>query len=844
MGERTDLPRTGRDGDARVLVAVDRASNRGLLGDWLAESGYEVCAPDDGLPERFDLCLVDVAAYRRLGDDLDARRAATDSYLPVVLLTSRDPGLDRVTWIDDLLGDAVDDVLTVPVRKRLLAARLRALLRTRDLSLDLARRSHELATARHRLELALQASGQTVWDLDLDETTVSVYGGESLVGLGDGYDAETFRERVHPDDRERLDEARADALAAGAGGNYAVEVRVTHAETGEERWLELSGEVVAEDGSLHVVGTGRDVTERKERERELERSLSLFDQGQRLASIGGWEFYPEANDLYWTDETRRIHGVEPGYQPTVEEAFGFFPEPDRSDLVAAMTAAAEDGEPFDLELQLERADGERRWVHVIGERAFVDDQVVVRGVGQDVTGRVERERDLAESERLFRAVFEESLDAMLLADDDGRYVDANAAACELFGTAYEDLLGRRIDEFAPADYDFETRWASFQTGEQVQGEFPLVRPDGTRRIVEYVATPDVLAGRHLSVVRDVTERVERQHNLERHELVVQTASDPIYTAGPDSRFTMANDALHQYLGGDVVGTTVASAFGDEYAEAVEDCVARLLADGETEGAVETTATFPDGTTRIYQTRVAIKPFDGGYRGYACVNHDVTALREHQRRLTVLDRVLRHNLRNKMNVVLGHATSLVESSDPAIRAAGNAIRDASEELLALGEAARRFQDTIDPQVDATVTADLVAHVRTVVEGATIDHPRATFTADLPASVRARVPESLDLALTEVVENAVVHCDRTDPQVAVSVTTEAETAVVRVTDNGPGISGPTRRALDRGSEGPLEHAPGLGLWLVRWAVAASGGELDIEENDPRGAVVELRFPLATE
>ena len=120
---------------------------------------------------------------------------------------------------------------------------------------------------------------------------------------------------------------------------------------------------------------------------------------------------------------------------------------------------------------------------------------------------------VAASERTSRAVFEEAFDAMLIADDDAVYVDANPAACELFGLERSELLGRTVREFAAEDYDFDRAWREFQTSDSERGVFPLIRADGERRFVEFAATPDVLPGRHLSILRDVTEREERERVL-------------------------------------------------------------------------------------------------------------------------------------------------------------------------------------------------------------------------------------------------------------------------------------------------------------------------------------------
>ncbi len=111
-----------------------------------------------------------------------------------------------------------------------------------------------------------------------------------------------------------------------------------------------------------------------------------------------------------------------------------------------------------------------------------------------------------------RAFFEEAMDAMAIADDSGHYIDANPAACELFGVSLGDLLGRCVADFSQVEFDFPNAWQQFLEQGRQRGEFTLVRPDGTVREVEYAATAHFVPHRHLSVLRDVTERrqLERQ----------------------------------------------------------------------------------------------------------------------------------------------------------------------------------------------------------------------------------------------------------------------------------------------------------------------------------------------
>jgi PAS domain S-box-containing protein len=134
----------------------------------------------------------------------------------------------------------------------------------------------------------------------------------------------------------------------------------------------------------------------------------------------------------------------------------------------------------------------------------IDRDALVRAIGYAIErSRVEAAR--RSSERQLRALFDGALDAMVIADDEGRCVDANPAACVLFGLPREQLIGRRLADFIAAP-DLGAAWAAFRRDGTTRGEFTVARPDGSIRHVEYSGTADVLAGRHLGVLRDITER--------------------------------------------------------------------------------------------------------------------------------------------------------------------------------------------------------------------------------------------------------------------------------------------------------------------------------------------------
>jgi PAS domain S-box-containing protein len=117
----------------------------------------------------------------------------------------------------------------------------------------------------------------------------------------------------------------------------------------------------------------------------------------------------------------------------------------------------------------------------------------------------------------FRVLFEAVPDAMLLADSDSRYVDANPAACQLLQRSLDELLSMRVADVTPAGVDVDALWREFLSRGEMGGEYTLQRPDGSAVEVEFHATANVLPGRHLSILRDITARKEAER--ERDEAV-------------------------------------------------------------------------------------------------------------------------------------------------------------------------------------------------------------------------------------------------------------------------------------------------------------------------------------
>jgi PAS domain S-box-containing protein len=134
-------------------------------------------------------------------------------------------------------------------------------------------------------------------------------------------------------------------------------------------------------------------------------------------------------------------------------------------------------------------------------------------VWQDITERKLAEEALKESETRFRAVFESTQDAIVIADDEGKYVDANPAVEAVFGLPPEELIGCSINDFMEGSYDLTEAWDDLLRQGRKKDQLRIVRKDGSKRVVEGEAVANIMPGRHLSVMHDITERVEAEEAL-------------------------------------------------------------------------------------------------------------------------------------------------------------------------------------------------------------------------------------------------------------------------------------------------------------------------------------------
>ena len=238
---------------------------------------------------------------------------------------------------------------------------------------------------------------------------------------------------------------------------------------------------------------------------------------------------------------------------------------------------------------------------------------------------------------------------------------------------------------------------------------------------------------------------------------------------------------------------------------------------------------------------------GGRRAFG-IYTDITDRQRRERYFRVVNRILRHNLRNELNVVFGFASEIASNAeDDRTADYARRIETTGRRLADLAEGAAGIRRVVEEGTVSDPEPVSVGQVAAAVrEECAERYPEARIDAAVPDDAVVRGDDRLRDALGHLVENAVVHARADAPRVEIGAERhpEGETVSVRVADDGPGIPDGVREVITGEAEvTQLNHNTGIGLWIVAWIVEAYGGEVAFGPGiDGEGTTVTLRLPAA--
>ena len=209
------------------------------------------------------------------------------------------------------------------------------------------------------------------------------------------------------------------------------------------------------------------------------------------------------------------------------------------------------------------------------------------------------------------------------------------------------------------------------------------------------------------------------------------------------------------------------------------------------------------------------------------------LQNRDKLLATLNRVLRHNLRNDLNVILGHVRSLAEELDAEPSERADVVARTASDLVDLGAEARELVSLLTDKTPPE-PRDVVSMVEAVAADLRVDGPPGTVEVSAPPEAWTLGTDHLRRAFFELVDNALRYAGPA-PTVTFDVDRQGDDSVtVTVTDDGPGLPQSEREILRGREESQLSHGQGLGLWMVHWAVTDVGGTVAVDDD---GSAVTL-------
>lgn len=736
-------------------------------------------------------------------------------------------------------------------------------------------RQQEIQSLKERLQLAVEGAGVGVWDWNI-QTDVVEFNDQWAAMLGYSLDEigqylQTWEDKTHPEDIDTVFDAF-ESHTKGETEYYDADHRMQTADSGW-KWIRSLGKVVDRDDDgepLRAVGLHIDVDEQKRQQQELAQLRNRFETFAQTVNEAFYLLPIDCSEtLYVNDAVERIYGVTPqeAYDDPTVWLRNIHPD-DRESLRAAMDDFKE-GRITGIVSQryrIQHPDRGLRWVETEIDIVTDDSGTATRvaGITKDITEQKQHRMALTQ----IKKAVDQTADAVYIVDLNGEVEYANTRFEELKATtnsAKLEKLPRMIKSKSADDQTFAEFWETVQAGEQWEWQITTQQSNGDSMTVSQVVSPISDSSgepqNFVVIARDITERKQYERKLEtaREDLrdIIDLVPDILALKDKDGRYLLANQATAEAYGvsisqlegtleEDILPSTAESEkFHKDDLDVIES--------GEPKQIPEEKLTTADGVTKTLRTtKIPYETNGSSTDAVLLYARDITALKRYEQQLEtqrdnldLLNQVVRHDIRNDLQLIQAYAGMLAEADSlseehqlfisKVLKAADNAVdltisaRDLSEVMLKDETETKPISlaQTIEKQVD---------RLRSEMQSAII-----TISGSVP-SVDVVADELLEAIFRNLLKNAVQHNNKDIPKVTVSATVDDQRVVINVADNGRGVSDTHKENIfSRGNQGLESEGTGIGLYLVQTLVDRYGGNVWVEDNDPEGAVFSVELQV---
>jgi len=440
---------------------------------------------------------------------------------------------------------------------------------------------------------------------------------------------------------------------------------------------------------------------------------------------------------------------------------------------------------------------------------------------------------------------------------DNPLIHVNGGFCEQTGYDRKEILGRNC-RFLQGEATREEPVARMREAitaeEPVTVELRNYRKDGSmfwnRVTIIPIWDDSGTATNYLGYQQNITNEKRYEQDLSLFKVQAEQSENAVVITDSDGTIQYVNptfERVNGYSPAEAIGRTPRILKSSQQDKEFYTELWETITDGDVWKSELVNKTKFGELYEAKQTITPVTDEKGDITHFVGMTEDITEDVLTRQTLGVLNRVMRHNLRNALNVIDGHAELLEDGElDPKSRRASvMAIREQAASMQNIGEKTAEIRSIWDRAETHERWEQL--DIESLVETYQRQYPdvNITCTSGDTGDIHVRNTELFTNAIDEAITNAIKHTEQPIPEVAITVQRDLGADQFRITiaDNGPGVPELERHAINSGEETPLGHSLGIGLWVMKWITTTLGGELIITDNDPQGSVITFQLPVGS-
>ena len=661
---------------------------------------------------------------------------------------------------------------------------------------------------------------------------------------------------------------------------------------GSKFFVDISVQYLGETGKLFAFL--RDITERKQAEEKLKESLTILKIAEESAKLGGWSVDLKTNRVTWSNQVAAIHEMPYGFSPLIEEGIRFYAPEWREKIAKVFGDCAQNGIPYNEEMEIITTSGKRVWVHTMGDAVRNDQGEIfkVQGAFQDITERMQTENALRINQEMFSLFMRYSPIHVYIKEvtpTESRVLQASDNYQEMIGIDGREMIGKTMEELFPVEFAAKMTaddWAVVTNGkvlkldEDFNGryyttvKFPIVQGDKT-----------LLAGYTI----DITERRQAEEKIQKiarhYQALIEKAPDGIVLLNEQGNFKFVSPSAKIMFGFSVseemTGSPVQYTHPDDLPLVLSE-LGRLLEDPSYVPTLQYRFSDKNGNWKWVESTFSNLLADPSVESIVINFRDITERKQAENEIRQLNAELEQRVedrtrelsaaqeklvRHEKLVVLGQMSSSVghELRNPlsVINSAiyylkmiqPNAADDVKEYLGIIDQEVHTAEKIITDLLDFSRTKSVDREAVSVSE--LIRRTLERFPVPESVAVTIEVPPDLPQVfvdvhhMTQVLGNLTVNaCQAMTSsnestlivgQLSLYSTVQNDMINITVKDNGAGISAENMNKIFEPLFTTKTKGIGLGLAVSQKLVAANEGRIEVESEAGKGTSFHVYFPI---